>query len=110
MDMKTYFSIPVIIQFVKVLLMLALILVGVKLKSAFISSGEFKLTGTATNLMYWLLIPISLVLTFMHVKTLKALGISEVTSHHSSLKQQGVFQSNLQKENLLTKLKQDPFF
>lgn len=108
--MKTYFSIPVIIQFVKVLLTLTLILVGVKLITSFISSGEFKLTGLATNLMYWLLIPISLVITYVHVKTLKSLGISEVSSSHLILKQNGSFKSPLNKAELIQRLKTDPFF
>jgi len=108
--MKTYFSIPVIMQFVKVLLMLTLILVGVKVLVSFVASGELKLEGAATDIMYWLLIPISLVIIYMHVKSLKSLGISEISNSHLMLKQNGTFQSTLTKTELIQRLKTDPFF
>ena len=108
--MKTYFSGPVIMQFLKVLLMLLLILVGVKSLVGFVASGEWKLNGAAIDIMYWLLIPISLVITYVHVKTLKSLGISEVLNSHLMLKQNGTFQSTLTKAELIQKLKTNPFF
>jgi hypothetical protein len=108
--MKTYFSVPVIAQFVKILFTLTLILVGVKLVVGIAHSGELKLSGVATNFMYWMLVPLALLITFWHVRALKKLGIEQVSNKHLKLEQHQIFKSNLQKAELISRLMQDSFF
>jgi len=108
--MKTYFSAPVFAQFVKILFTILIILIGVKLVVGFAHSGEFKLNGVASNFMYWLLVPLALLITFWHVRTLKSLGIEQVSNEHLKLEQNQVFKSNFQKADLIKRLEQDSFF